>query len=73
MSFDHERDCGIYNVWTLEHARKRGLGTALTAVHLHDALARGCRTASLQSTKMAERLYSAVGFRDLGRIIEYVP
>jgi GNAT superfamily N-acetyltransferase len=72
MSFDHGGDCGIYNVATLEHARKRGLGTALTAVHLHDALARGCRTASLQSTKMAERVYTAVGFRDLGRIIEYV-
>ena len=45
----------------------------LTAVHLHDALARGCRTASVQSTKMAERIYAAVGFRDLGQILEYVP
>jgi predicted GNAT family acetyltransferase len=57
----------------LEHAWRRGLGTALTAVHLHDALARGCRTASVQSTKMAERIYAAVGFRDLGQILEYVP
>ena len=32
-----------------------------------------CRTASLQSTPMAERVYAAVGFRDLGRILEYVP
>ncbi|MGZ6708770.1 MAG: GNAT family N-acetyltransferase, partial [Solirubrobacteraceae bacterium] len=73
MAFDHGGDCGIYNVTTLEHARRRGLGTALTALHLHDALARGCRTASLQSTEMAERAYAAVGFRDLGRILEYVP
>jgi ribosomal protein S18 acetylase RimI-like enzyme len=73
MAFDHGSDCGIYNVATLEHARRRGLGTALTAVHLHDALARGCRTASAQSTKMAERVYAGVGFRDLGRILEYVP
>ena len=72
MAFDHEDDCGIYNVGTLEHARRRGLGTAVTAVHLHDALVRGCRTASLQSTEMAERVYSAAGFRDLGRIFEYV-
>jgi ribosomal protein S18 acetylase RimI-like enzyme len=72
MAFDHGEDCGIYNVGTLEHARRRGLGTALTAVHLHDALDRGCRTASLQSTDMAERVYAAVGFRDLGRILEYV-
>jgi predicted GNAT family acetyltransferase len=58
---------------TLEHARRRGLGTALTAQHLHDALARGCQTASLQSTPMAERVYAAVGFRDLGRILELRP
>ena len=73
MAFDHGGDCGIYNVTTLERARRRGLGTALTALHLHDAVARGCRTASLQSTPMAERVYAAVGFRDLGRILEYVP
>jgi GNAT superfamily N-acetyltransferase len=73
MAFDHGGDCGIYNVGTLEHARRRGLGTALTALQVHDALARGCQTASLQSTAMAEGVYAAVGFRDLGRILEYVP
>lgn len=73
MAFDHDGDCGIYNVTTLEHARRRGLGTALTVLHLHDALARGCRTATLQSTPMAERVYAAAGFRDLGRILEYAP
>jgi hypothetical protein len=72
MAFDHDGDCGIYNVGTLEYARRRGLGTALTAVHLHDAAARGCRTASVQSTVMAEGVYAAVGFRDLGLILEYV-
>jgi ribosomal protein S18 acetylase RimI-like enzyme len=73
MAFDLDGDAGIYNVGTLEHARRRGLGTGLTALLLHDARARGCRTASLQSTPMAERLYASVGFRDLGRIHEYVP
>jgi GNAT superfamily N-acetyltransferase len=72
-AFDHDRDCGIYNVATLERARRRGLGTALTAVQLYDAAARGCRTASVQSTEMAEGVYAAVGFRDLGLILEYVP
>jgi ribosomal protein S18 acetylase RimI-like enzyme len=72
-AFDHEDDCGIYNVATLEHARRRGLGTALTALQLHDAAARGCRTASVQSTELAEGVYAAVGFRDLGLILEYVP
>jgi hypothetical protein len=54
-------------------ARRRGLGTALTALLVHDAAARGCRTASLQSTRMGEHIYAAVGFRDLGRILEYAP
>ena len=73
MAFDLDGDSGIYNVGTVEHARRRGLGTAVTTLLMHDALARGCETASLQSTEMAERVYSAVGFRDLGRTFEYVP
>ena len=73
MAFDLDGDRGIYNVGTLERVRRRGLATALTAHLLHDALARGCRTASVQSTEMADRVYAAVGFRDLGRILEYVP
>jgi GNAT superfamily N-acetyltransferase len=73
MAFDHNGDCGVFNMGTLEAARRRGLGTALTARHVTDAVERGCSTASLQSTAMAEGVYAAVGFRDLGRILEYVP
>lgn len=72
IAFDRDGDCGIYNVGTLEHARRRGLGTGVTARLAHDAATRGCTTASLQSTEMAERVYATVGFRDLGRILEYV-
>jgi predicted GNAT family acetyltransferase len=73
IAFDHAGDCGVFNVSTREAARREGLGTALTARLLHDAIGRGCSTASLQSTAMAERVYAAVGFRDLGLIFEYVP
>jgi ribosomal protein S18 acetylase RimI-like enzyme len=73
IAFDHEGDCGIYNVGTRVHARRRGLGTAVTALLAHEAAERGCHTASLQSSEMAERLYAAIGFRDLGRFLEYVP
>jgi ribosomal protein S18 acetylase RimI-like enzyme len=73
MSYDHGGDCGIYNVTTLEHARGRGLGRGLTAQLLHEARDRGCTTASLQSTPMAERLYLRLGFRDLGRYLELTP
>jgi len=73
MAFDHEGDCGIYNVETLARARRRGLATALTTVQLQAAVARGCLTASLQATAAARRVYASVGFRDLGAILEYVP
>jgi len=73
LAYDFGDDCGIYNVGTVEKARRRGLGTALTAAQAYDARDRGCRTASLQSTEIAERVYATVGFRDLGRILEYVP
>jgi GNAT superfamily N-acetyltransferase len=73
MAFDHDSDCGIYNVGTLEPYRRNGLGTALTALMLRDAAARGCITASVQATPMAEGVYASVGFRDLGRYLEYTP
>jgi ribosomal protein S18 acetylase RimI-like enzyme len=72
-TFDHNNDCGIYNLATLPHARRQGLGTALTTLAAHDASARGCRTATLHATPVAERIYTAIGFRDLGRILEYSP
>jgi predicted GNAT family acetyltransferase len=34
--------------------------------------ATGCTSASLQATPVAEGIYRAVGFRNLGRFIEYV-
>jgi predicted GNAT family acetyltransferase len=71
LAYDKGGDCGIYNVSTKEHARRRGLGTALTLAQAYDALDRGCVTASLQSTPMAERMYAAIGFRNLGRFLEY--
>ncbi len=73
IAYDHGGDCGVYNVGTLERARRRGIGTAVTAALVRDARARGCETASLQSTPIAEGVYAAVGFRDLGRILEYGP
>lgn len=73
IAYEEDGDCGIYNVETLEHARRRGLGTAVTARLLDDARRRGCRTASLQATPAAERLYASLGFRDLGRFVEFVP
>jgi GNAT superfamily N-acetyltransferase len=71
LGFDNDGDRGIFNVSTLEHARRQGIGTALTARLVHEAAARGATTATLQSTEMAERVYAGVGFRDLGRYLDF--
>lgn len=73
MAFDHDGDCGIYMVGTVEAARRRGIATALSAHAVAAARDRGCRTASLQATEIAEHVYARVGFRDLGRWLEFVP
>ncbi len=74
LAFDLDGDCGIYNVGTLEHARRRGPGHRADRAAAARRPARAAvETASLQSTKIAEGVYAAVGFRDLGRIFEYVP
>lgn len=73
MAFDHDGDCGIYMVGTVEAAQRRGIATALSAHAVSAARERGCLSASLQATEMAERVYARVGFRDLGRWEEYVP
>ncbi len=43
LAFDHDGDCGIFNMGTLEPFRRRGLATALLTRHLLDAADRGCR------------------------------
>ena len=73
LAYDHDTDCGIYNVSTLERFRRRGFGSALTVAQLYDARDRGRRTASLQASAMAVGVYAAAGFGDLGQILEYVP
>lgn len=72
-ALDRDRDCGIYIVATEPRARRRGIGSVLTAHALAEARERGCVTASLQATPMAEALYARLGFRDLGRFDEFVP
>ena len=74
MAFDHEGDCGIYNVGdagarSAARSGHRADRRSSCTTPLHADVA----TASVQSTEMAERVYAAVGFRDLGLILEYVP
>jgi ribosomal protein S18 acetylase RimI-like enzyme len=60
-------------VATRPAARGQGLATAVTRAALLDARQRGARTASLQATAMAERLYNRLGFQPVGRWQEWSP
>src|SRR3989442_9725384 len=67
-AIDHRTDCGIYFVATAPEARGRGLATVLMARALADARERGCRTTSLQATKMGYPIYARFGYQDLGTL-----
>lgn len=64
---EHDGDCYLWFVATTPEARGRGLAAELVRTALRDAAARGCQTTTLESTRMAERLYARLGYRPLGR------
>jgi ribosomal protein S18 acetylase RimI-like enzyme len=65
---DLDGDAHVTLVGTLEHARGRGLATALMRRALVDARERGCATTTLVATKMGQPVYARLGYRDLGRV-----
>jgi ribosomal protein S18 acetylase RimI-like enzyme len=71
-SMIHDLDCGIYTVGTCPGWRRRGLARSLVRHIMADAHRQGARTATLQSTPMAQRLYESLGFQATGRYEEWV-
>jgi ribosomal protein S18 acetylase RimI-like enzyme len=55
---------GIYNVGTLEQARGRGIGRAITLRSLLDARERGYRVGVLEASGMGYNVYRQLGFED---------
>jgi GNAT superfamily N-acetyltransferase len=68
-----DTDVNVSFVTTREPARRRGLAVAVLRRALARARDRGFATASLQSTAMAQRLYTRAGFVSVGRWQEWVP
>jgi len=63
---------GIYDVTTIEGARRQGIGAAMTAAPLREARRRGYRVAILHATDMALGLYRRLGFEAQCRLSQYV-
>jgi GNAT superfamily N-acetyltransferase len=63
---------GVYWVGTLEPARGRGLGEAVTRVVTNWAFDQGARAQSLQASTMGEPIYARMGYEELYRYRSYL-
>jgi GNAT superfamily N-acetyltransferase len=62
------RTIGVYNIATIEAARRRGLGSLMTARITADGRANGCDVAILQASEMGLSIYERLGYRT---VVEY--
>jgi len=64
---------GIYSVATLEPARRRGVGSAVTWAAVDAIRDWGCSAAVLQSSEMGYPVYRAMGFEQVTRYRRFGP
>lgn len=66
------RTIGVYNIATIESARRQGHGAAMTMRIVDDGAAAGCDVAILQASDMGQPIYERLGFRTVVRYMGYV-
>jgi hypothetical protein len=66
------RTIGVYNISTVESARKRGYGAAMTTRIAVDGAAAGCDVAILQASEMGQPIYERLGYRTVVPYMGYV-
>ena len=66
MTLVSHRIAGVFYVATVEHARRRGLGDALTRLAARTGFEMGAEAAWLGASEMGAGLYRRIGFEDLG-------
>jgi GNAT superfamily N-acetyltransferase len=66
------RTIGVYSIATIESARRRGYGAAMTARVVADGLVAGCDVAALQASETGRPIYERLGFRTVVRYTTYV-
>jgi ribosomal protein S18 acetylase RimI-like enzyme len=69
MTLVSHRVAGVFYVATVEHARRRGLGDALTRTAARAGFEMGAAAAWLGASQMGADLYQRIGFQDLGSTI----
>lgn len=62
---------GIYSVGTVEGARRKGVGTAVTWAAVEQIRDWGCEAAVLQSSAMGYPVYRSMGFEDVVRYARF--
>lgn len=67
IGYLHNGACEVIHVATLQTARRRGIGAAVTASVVTEARARGATLAVLQSTEHGEGVYRSLGFKEIDR------
>ncbi|MFI5042167.1 MAG: GNAT family N-acetyltransferase [Acidimicrobiales bacterium] len=65
------RTIGVYSIATIESARRRGFGAAMTARVVSDGVDAGCQVAALQASEMGRPIYERLGFRTVVRYVAY--
>jgi hypothetical protein len=66
------RTIGVYSIATIEAARRRGYGAAMTARVVADGVVAGCDVAALQASEIGRPIYERLGFRTVVRYIAYI-
>jgi GNAT superfamily N-acetyltransferase len=66
------RTAGLYNIGTLEAARGRGVGTAVTAALVAGARELGCTEAVLHATDLGAGAYRRLGFTEACTVSQHL-
>ena len=66
------RTVGVYSIATIESARRRGYGAAMTARVVADGVVAGCDVAALQASEKGRSIYERLGFQTVVRYAAYI-
>lgn len=68
-----EGTVGVYAVTCHEHARRRGIGAAITLAAVAAGARAGATRAALQATGLGEPVYRRIGFETVRGYTRFVP